>query len=797
MILCLMVGASWSHAQTFTVKGVVRDASTNEPLGFAHVVADSSAQWTTTDEHGQFTFDVVPGDHLLRCSYVGYKSGILKLAVNADLSVTIVMQSTDVLLQDVTVYAHKAENESPQVEVSALSLQSGTIAQMTSAMPDVLRSIQMLPGVSGDNEMSAKFNVRGGNSDENLVLVNGTQVYEPYHVKEASNVSIGIFDVDLIKKMDLISGGFTARYGDRMSSVVNIEYRDGDREEYHGKATLSLTDFDALVEGPLSSKGSFIIGARQSYLQYVLKMFDIATTIHPSFYDVQGVLSYSIAPQNSVALKFIHAGDHFIQDPNGDLSTASWSSYKSPDGLRGPLTQLWHDSTDQHAHYYSTMVALQSTNILSSSALVRSEFSMYDQRQAVAGINTYDYASMFTPGSAYKFYRSTTAHINNDEYSILTMEFNTSLDLAVSPDYTIKTGGSYQRLFYDRESVRGWTVGVTENYTHYPDTTRTLSNVKDITNYLDTVHTGTHKVSGYLENIILLGEQVVVNVGGRFDYFALSRDLTWSPRLNIAYKAFPALTLRAAWGEYYQSPIPQQLASSTPSDTNTHSQRAIHTVLGAELDLPLKNQALIKIKLEGYHKEYSNLISSTVSEGEILYSHHNDAIGRATGLDAYFFYSAPKFSGWLCYSWLNAQEKLFNDPQGYVPRNTDQRHTLSAIATFETGKNWELSLRGVYGSGYPYTPNFAVYNASNQQWAWQAGRTNSASLPEYIRVDARLSKNFLLFGLEASAYLDVSNIFNIANVFSYSYEFNNEGQPVITEIDLWPILPTLGLSCSI
>ena len=794
LFLSVTLLLSSSHAQIFTLRGIVRDVSTGEALGFAHIAADSSTQGSTADEHGKFTLNVAQGDHVLRCSYVGYKTESVRFTVKGTMDVVIALHAIDILLQDVTVYAHQANGGMNQAEVSALTLESETIGQMTSMMPDVLRSIQMLPGVSSDNEMSAKFNVRGGNEDENLILINGTQVYEPYHIKEAPNASIGIFDVDMIRKMDLISGGFTARYGDRMSSVVNIEYREGDKERLRGQASLSLTDLDALLEGPIGDRGSFIIGARQSYLQYVLKLLDFAPTIHPSFYDVQGVLSYALAPQHTLALKFIHAGDRFAQDPTGSLEGAFWYPYVAS-GNVGYLTQSWHDSSEQHAQYYSSMAALQSVDILSSQALVKTEVSYYDERQSTRSWWTHEYADVFRSGGINAFYRNAIDRLNQDELSIRTLEFNSSLDLALSSAFSIKIGGSYQRIQYDREYVSSRTIEEVTNQYNYPDTAVSLRNENADNNSLDTVHAGSHKLAGYLENIVLLGDQIILNVGGRFDYFGLNRDLTWSPRVNLAYRVAPELTVRAAWGHYYQSPIPQQLAYSTASDSNTQSQRAIHFLLGAQLDLAAGEHGLVTVKLEGYRKIYKNLISSTVaSSGEIIYSHHNDAIGRTIGLDACVMFTAPPVSGWVSYSLVKAEQNIINDNLGYVPRNTDQRHTISAIVTVDAGKNWDLSTRFVYGSGYPFTPSVAVFDPIARTWAWQTGPLNSAYLPYYERIDVRVSKQFRVFGLHASAYADISNLFNFVNILSYSYEFDNQGNPVVKAVNLWPILPTLGLS---
>jgi outer membrane receptor protein involved in Fe transport len=779
-----------------TLRGSVRDGSTNEPLAFATIIVDSTSQGTTTDSRGRFTLVLSPGDHRLRCSYVGYKTETVAICMPRTNPVTIALSAIDVLLQEVTVYAHRAD-DSDRMEVSVLSLQSEKMMEVTPVIPDVLRSVQMLPGVSADNEFSARFNVRGGNQDENLVLVDGTQVYDPFHVKEASNASIGIFNVDMIQKVDLITGGFTARYGDKMSSVLNIEYREGSRERVKGIASLSMTNFETVVEGPLGENGSFILGGRKSYFEYVLKMLDMGPYIHPSFYDVQGVFGYSVGARQKLLLKFIHSGDDFSEDPHRNVHDPfQWNATYG--GVPFTNTQQMSDSSTSRANYYSSMVALQSVATVSSSALVKSEVSFYDQREAENSWNDSRYAYRGVSPQATYFYNNMYKHAYDNDLRIRTVEVNSNLDAQIRPSYDIKTGLSYQHINYDQDRVSESVVEEWTNEHQYPDTTysRRIDNAAD--NMGDRISTQSYKVAGYLENLIQLSEHVLLNAGGRFDYFDLNRNLTWSPRINLAYRTGTGLVFRGAWGQYYQSPIYQQIAYPVASDTNTQSQRAIHYILGADYDLMIDraNQHFIKFKLEGYRKTTDNLITATQSsDGRVYYSRKNDATGTADGVDLYVAYAYPGFYGWISYGYLNARQTLVHDTIGSsFPRNTDQRHTLAMAGELELGSGWKLGSRFAYGSGYAYTPSHAVFNQQQQYWEWIPGTPNSDYLPAYKRTDLRLSKDFSLFGKSTSIFVDVSNLFNVTNAQAYRYRFDNLGNPYREEIALWPILPTLGIS---
>ncbi|MBI3788459.1 MAG: hypothetical protein HY276_09415 [Ignavibacteriales bacterium] len=281
------------------------------------------------------------------------------------------------------------------------------------------------------------------------------------------------------------------------------------------------------------------------------------------------------------------------------------------------------------------------------------------------------------------------------------------------------------------------------------------------------------------------------------DYFDFNKDWNVSPRISASYRTAIGTTLRAAWGFYYQSPIYRQLAYSAASDTNTRAQKAIHYILSAEhtfLFNPASNSSL-KIKIEGYYKRYDNLISSTrASDGRISYSRRNDASGSANGIDLYVVLNTADFYGWISYGLLHAKEDLVNDTIGEYARYTDQRHTLAFVGDVVLGSRWSLNARFYYGSGYAFTPYNSRYNSAAKRWEWIRGDKNSAYLPAYNRVDIRLSKEFEIAGFAVLAFLDVNNLFNAKNIQSYRYRFNNNGSPYVEEIELWPIVPTLGMT---
>ena len=334
LIIFLICANNSLYSQKKNISGYVADSYTKRVLEFVNVAVDGPNQGTVTDEHGYFKLEINGNSGNVIISHLGYRSEIIKIKdFESDYPKYVELIYKELLLQEIAVYSSNT-NSNNEFQVSSSSLENDQISKISNAMPDALRSIQALPGISVNNEFSAEFNVRGGNKDENLIEVNGTQVYEPYHLKEAPNASVGVFNVDLIDRVNIITGGFSARYGDRMSSVANIDYREGNNQNYSGAGTLSLAFVDGYLEGPFLNKGNFIIGARKTYMEYVIDMTDFGyeniRSADPSFYDVQGQIAYPLGKSDKLKLNFLHSADNFKFNPKPETSFDYYESlYKN------------------------------------------------------------------------------------------------------------------------------------------------------------------------------------------------------------------------------------------------------------------------------------------------------------------------------------------------------------------------------------------------------------------------------------------------------------------------------------
>ncbi len=542
--------SSTIFSQTFIVTGSVTDSLTGEPIQSANVIVQSFDHGTTTDIQGKFALQLTKGNYKILISFIGYATKTSEINLVSDTTLSAAFINKNILLQDVVVYA-KSNSGDDKENVSAVTLQSNMIERVTSAIPDVLRSVQTLPGVSTDNSFSAKFNVRGGNYDENLVLVNDTQVYEPFHIKEADNVSVGIFNSKLIKSVDFIPGGFSARFGDKLSSVLNIEYREGNKERLSGGATLSLTDLDGFVEGPLASQTTFLLGLRKSYLSYALSLLGVNTAARPDFYDVQGVVTHHFNPFHKIEFKFIHAGDKFTEDPGSEKS-GPYSYYRIFNGTNSLFTETLFDNEKDHKRYFSTLLDLKDKVVIGGKTLLEGTITLYNQID-----DLYDHdVSNFNrdvQSDHYYFYKSIEDDLYQQYLEINSWKGSINSQIQISPFYDLQAAFNYEHLKYHSDLTDRRYIFEQHNFFYYPDVTTANTIINRVDPSLANFEAQSFKLSGYNENLFQIGSKVIFNAGIRFDYFDFNKDLSFSPRFSAAYKLSDNTVVKASWGVFHQS----------------------------------------------------------------------------------------------------------------------------------------------------------------------------------------------------------------------------------------------------
>jgi outer membrane receptor for ferrienterochelin and colicin len=332
------------------------------------------------------------------------------------------------------------------------------------------------------------------------------------------------------------------------------------------------------------------------------------------------------------------------------------------------------------------------------------------------------------------------------------------------------------------------------NTSKFPEITTTIYPPNLSNNDTTHLNTSSFRIEGYVQQTWQISDRMFFSSGLRFDYFDLNKGAKVSPRTSLTYKASDNLTLRAAWGIFFQPPSFNQLKSSIASEHNTNFQKAFHYILGAEKYF--SND--VSLKLEGYYKSYSELIPvNRRSDGVLSYpSKENNSEGYAAGFDFQFTVNFGNINFWLSYGYLVAREKSLIDNLGYFPRYTDQTHTLSAVSSYDIGSGWSINLRAFCGSGFAYTPSNIVYDSKSFIYKWISASKNSGHFPSYERVDVRITKEIDVFGKPLQIYIDAMNVFGRKNVISIRYAYDEIGLPKVVENLLYGLIPTLGISYS-
>lgn len=447
LVSIVLSGEAFCQGETHLVRGTVSDASTGQRLVFATVSVENSRSGTTTNDKGEFTISLPRESTSLLVSYAGYGTAKVRIAAG-DSVVAVKLTPVGYLLQDVSVYARPMKQEA----ISTTEIQNQQVRDLAGMTKDPLRAAEMFPGVSVDNEKTNRMSVRGGTPGENLVLINGVEIYEPNHLKMLANTSISIFNIDMVKRIDFSAGGFGVKYGDGLSSMMRINYREGDRKEYRDKLDLNLLDVSGLVEGPIDSNSSFIVGFRKSYIGYLKLITSNSSTLNFGYYDLQGQIDYHLNPLNKLRVDFIYSNDNGSESP----STISGQTTFQGSMYNIPMTNILFTTNtynEANFNYSNTLLSVMSANVISDNLINRTTFSLYDEVEGAKQIETR--SKDFQP-EGYSQYYGLYSYDKNVNESLLVRTLTLNEDLNFQPLSLLGFDGglNIRRIYYDDEPKR-------------------------------------------------------------------------------------------------------------------------------------------------------------------------------------------------------------------------------------------------------------------------------------------------------------------------------------------------------
>ena len=694
-LLALLATALGCVAQTFTLRGRVTDGEGN-PVEFASVTCPSQGRATVTSLQGQYELKLLSADSVVvKFSMLGYrtKTRVLRRPKGTQtLQVTLTEQAST--LGEVTVAGQKIQSGQTQ-DISTKPLHS--LPSTTGNAVEEL--IQSQAGVSTHSELSSQYNVRGGSFDENSVYINSVEVYRPFLVRSGQQEGLSVINPDMVERIGFSTGGFEAKYGDKMSSALDITYRRPKR--FEATATASLLGGSAYV-GFSNKKLAWANGLRYKTTRYLLGSLETKGEYKPNFLDYQTYLSYK--PNKRWTVDFIGniADNHYNFHPE-DRET----KFGTMESVRSFRVYFDGQEKDRFRTFFGTLGITRHLGDSTSVSLLGSSFSTSEQeRYDIQGqywLTQTETSENLGVGTYFEHARNyLKAHVE----SVKLLLKHTAKQHDVEAGLTWKQEHIEENsVEYEMRDSAGYSVPHTgkDLFMIYSLRARNELNA----NRLETYVQDTWRFRSAGEHTLF-----TLNYGLRFSHWNYNKESILSPRvsLGITPSFNHNVTLRFATGLYYQAPFFKELrdtstvAGVTRATLNRKikSQRSIHFIAGMDYRFNMNNRPF-KFTAELYYKLLGNVVPYSINNVKVVYYGSNEASGHAAGLDLKLFGEfVPGTDSWVTLSVMDTKMKL-NGVK--VPMPTDQRYALNLFFTdyFPGTTRWKMSLKLAYADGLPFS----------------------------------------------------------------------------------------------
>jgi TonB dependent receptor-like, beta-barrel/CarboxypepD_reg-like domain/TonB-dependent Receptor Plug Domain len=728
---------------TATLHGRVVEARTGEPIAKVKVIAGTTDLSASTDEKGEFTIDNVPtGEVDLYITTVNY--GLVKKTIRhaeGDRSDVQVVLNEDAATLTETVSITVAPFEETETNVASEQMLNKRELQSLSSIliGDPVRAAQALPGVATGDDFRSEFSIRGAAFDRVGLYVDGVLTDNFVHTIQGGYLDTGtlsVINADTVREVALFSGAFPAKYGNRTAAILDINTRDGNRIKPTGRITAALSGIAGLVDGPFSDgRGSYLLAARKSYVGYLIRKIndrDQFTNNPPilNFADSQGKALYDVTKRNQIGFSLIYGELEFDRNRDRDLLFINAVSRGNTKNL---LVNGQWSYTPGPSSFWQTRVFGLRTNFRNTN---RDEGILEDGNRTQIGVRS---------------------------------------DISFQPHrkHQVEAGVYVRRLGIDSLSQAFFSSG------EIFDSKQFQSNGTEEAFYAqDTWSDERHGLS-------LTG-------GTRIEHSGLTRQTLFSPRAALGWSVSKEWKVRAGTGRYYQFPDLEQMFGrfgnpALRAEMATHYNVSVERLIGSRM----------RVLAEVYDREDRNLFFS-LSEFHLInnnltlveFPFRNSLNGHARGVEFTLQRrSANKLAGWVSYAYSRTQLTDSETGLRFVS-DTDQRHTVNVYGSYRFTDTWDVSGAWRYGSGQPI-PGFFRQLGSDY---FVTDQRNLVRVPDYSRLDVRLSKAFLFKRWKLTLTGEVINLLNRDNVRYAGFDgFGSDGR-VFGRLDrMLPLLPSAGV----
>ncbi len=787
LVLCLLscllfcVSSLAVAREAAVIRGRALDAQSLNPVELVRLSLDGTDRVTWTRTDGLFEFENVPlGTYTVRAFHGQYEEIVQEgvgVATSGEVTLEFLLAATSVPLEKIVVtpgsFSFMETGGATRQTMSREDIQ--LVPQLGD---DVFRAVNRLPGLSS-GDYSAHFSIRGGRHDETLILLDQLELYEPYHLKDFAEGAISIIDTETIQGVELMTGGFPARYGNKRSGVFSIASRVPELDRTRYSIGASFLNARAMAMGPMGSKGSWFASARSGYMDVVFNIINQDELPSPRYHDVFAKLSWELNPAHTLTFAGLHAGDRYKFDAasttgfNDTLSTREeannsygnsyiWGTLQSNIGTHTTMRTILHAdlvTRDRDGTEYTVEPRLPIYEIMN-----KRDFSIFGVRQDWGHDLTNNYVLSY--GFDYR-----RQHSKDEATSLVDQDPNDPSD----------PGGNY------------------------PITLRSSLDV------------GGNLLAAYMSNRWRVVDPLILEFGARYDHASWTGDDDFSARTSAALRIGKGRTLRAAWGQYRQIHGIDDVSALDVNQAFYPSELTLQWTLGVEQ--LFDNGAIVR--LDAYYKEGSNLrpryrnwkggIDTFPESNEdriLVYPESNQITGFETYWDQRF---GERVKARASYSFafaeevvtrmdnVNAPDPLTFDRTHDIP--TDQRHAVNADLTYHFGRVWSMNASFAFHTGWPATTESLVDTVTEDGEPEKTVRPNKIygeRLPHYHRLDMRMTRRWSTSRGDWRLFFELVNVTNHANVFGYDYrkEISGNGSFVLVRDDerWFTILPSLGVS---
>jgi hypothetical protein len=695
-----------------TVAGFIKDYNTGEPLVGASILVEQTKIGTSTDQYGYYSISLPRGKYVLAIQNIGMKDTRRQINLNGDGKLDIEMQSTIITLRKVVISGQKISNvKGTQMGFQKLEIKSIKQVPVVFGEADLIKVMTTLPGVKTVGEASTGLNVRGGAADQNLILFNDATIYNPSHFFGLFSA----FNSEVVKDVELYKSTIPPKYGGRLSSVVNISSREGNKKEIAGAAGIGPLTSRLEVEGPLvKDKSSFIIGGRSTYADWLLNLLpDQYKNSKASFYDVNLNINHEIDKNNSLYFTGYLSQDRF------NLNSDTFYSYGNKN-----IALKW-----KHIFNYTL-------NGTVSAGYDRYNYNNSSQALPQAGyklsfdINQYylkaDFNDYFSNQQTFNF------GINSLLYKIHPGIYQPVGEQSlVTPDMVAAEQAVESSIYFN------------DHYVISPALSFDAGVRGTVYNYL-----GPQEVNFYQEGVPKSTSTIIRTT----DYGSGSVIKTYGApefRFSIKYAFNDSTSIKAGFNNQRQ--YIHSISNSTamaPTDIWKLSDPNIRPQSGEQVSLGIyKNlkSNTIETSVEVYYKHIDNYLD--YKSGAVLIMNHHletdvlETQGKAYGVEFYIKKSTGKLNGWISYSWSRTFLRMNDSTQGipvnhgsYYPADYDIPNNVAVVGNYRVSHRFSLSLNGVYATGRPITIPVGTYYYAGSFRTLYTDR-NQNRIPDYFRMD--------------------------------------------------------------